>query len=117
MPFPSPGACLSHGDFSLASYMTKTIDAETNPIPEYLEGLVSRVEAFVHQNCPGWQEQGWRIDQLTVNDYPLGQGISPHIDRHSIFTVRSRQQMAQALDFHGAQQTANGAGRGSLLLS
>ena len=46
------------------------------PIPPVLRQLAGAIQAL-----PGAAP----LDQLTVNDYPCGAGISPHIDSHSAF--------------------------------
>ena len=46
------------------------------PMPAILVPIVARIQAALH---------GWTPDQLTVNDYEAGVGLSPHIDTHSAF--------------------------------
>ncbi|KAB8303743.1 hypothetical protein EYC80_005126 [Monilinia laxa] len=48
------------------------------PIPKYLEDLVERLPL-------GQKEGDGRLDQFTVQYYPPGTGIPPHVDTHSVF--------------------------------
>jgi alkylated DNA repair protein alkB family protein 8 len=50
--------------------------APADPFPEELLPLVERLQAL-----PGVGP----LDQLTVNEYPPGVGLSPHVDTHSAF--------------------------------
>ena len=47
------------------------------PIPDALHSVLKRVATL-----PGTPD----VDQITVNDYPPGEGLSPHVDTHSAFT-------------------------------
>lgn len=46
-------------------------------MPAAVQPVLQRLSAQLH---------GWVPDQLTVNDYEPGVGLSPHIDTHSAFT-------------------------------
>ena len=61
-----------------AAAQTRGVSQEASPpIPAALKPLMKRL-----LEMPGIPA----IDQLTVNDYPPGEGLSPHIDTHSAFT-------------------------------
>ncbi|QSZ34135.1 hypothetical protein DSL72_005723 [Monilinia vaccinii-corymbosi] len=48
------------------------------PVPTYLQDLVERLPV-------GPQGGDGRLDQFTVQYYPPGTGIPPHVDTHSVF--------------------------------
>uniref|UniRef100_A0A7S3EF57 Fe2OG dioxygenase domain-containing protein n=1 Tax=Rhodosorus marinus TaxID=101924 RepID=A0A7S3EF57_9RHOD len=48
------------------------------PLPRFVEPIVSRLKAL--------DDVGQEFDQLTVNEYVPGVGLSPHVDTHSMFT-------------------------------
>ena len=52
-------------------------EKEITPFPEYVEPFVERIGSLEVINQT--------FDQITVNEYPAGIGISPHIDTHSPF--------------------------------
>lgn len=47
------------------------------PVPAPVAALLPRLRAAGGTD---------RLDQLTVNEYGIGVGLSPHIDTHSAFT-------------------------------
>lgn len=55
-------------------------DSPTVPMPAKLDPILQRLQEVLN---------GWNPDQLTVNDYAPGVGLSPHIDTHSAFTGAS----------------------------
>ncbi|KAK9867667.1 hypothetical protein WJX84_002914 [Apatococcus fuscideae] len=59
-------------------YEARNVDVSKpiEPMPALVQSLMQRMRAM-----PGMPA----LDQLTVNDYPLGVGLSPHIDTHSAF--------------------------------
>ncbi|KAL4540055.1 hypothetical protein Ndes2437B_g01611 [Nannochloris sp. 'desiccata'] len=61
------------------NYLARTVDrsSPTDPFPPKCNAFLSRISALPHVQGP--------LDQLTINDYPLGIGISPHIETHSAF--------------------------------
>ena len=46
------------------------------PLPAAVRAAAQRVTGAL---------PGWACDQVTVNDYPPGVGLNPHIDTHSAF--------------------------------
>ena len=52
-------------------------DTPAPPMPEALVPVLQRLAEL-----PGLDN----LDQATVNEYPPGVGLSPHIDTHSAFT-------------------------------
>ncbi|KAK9865001.1 hypothetical protein WJX84_004818 [Apatococcus fuscideae] len=59
-------------------YKSRNVDVNKpiEPMPQAVGMVMDRVRAL-----PGMPA----LDQLTVNEYPLGVGLSPHIDTHSAF--------------------------------
>eukprot|EP00803_Ostreobium_quekettii_P005720 evm.model.scf_27.9 EVM.evm.TU.scf_27.9 scf_27:65880-70787(-) len=60
-------------------YVTRNIDRNSplGKLPECVEGVASRIQSA--SACP-------QLDQLTINSYPPGVGLLPHVDTHSAFT-------------------------------
>ncbi|ESZ98590.1 hypothetical protein SBOR_1040 [Sclerotinia borealis F-4128] len=58
-------------------YTTFGASEVVTPVPGYLEGLVERL--------PMERETWERPDQFTVQYYPPGTGIPPHVDTHAVF--------------------------------
>ncbi|KAK9805819.1 hypothetical protein WJX73_003535 [Symbiochloris irregularis] len=60
-------------------YETRNVDpaSPAEPMPARLGPILQRMQQAL---------DGWVPDQLTVNDYAPGVGLSPHIDTHSAFT-------------------------------
>ncbi|KAL4441225.1 hypothetical protein ABPG77_011462 [Micractinium sp. CCAP 211/92] len=58
-------------------YETRGVGAPLHPIPPRARRIADRI-----QQLP----DAVAIDQLTVNDYACGVGISPHVETHSAFT-------------------------------
>ncbi|KAM0748035.1 hypothetical protein T439DRAFT_349855, partial [Meredithblackwellia eburnea MCA 4105] len=61
-------------------YTTFSSSKLSHPIPPYLEGVMGRLPLLEKE-----LERGEKIDQLTVQYYPAGTGIPPHVDTHSAF--------------------------------
>ncbi|KAL5707365.1 tRNA (carboxymethyluridine(34)-5-O)-methyltransferase [Ranunculus cassubicifolius] len=64
-------------------YETRNINTkhQLGELPSFLSPILERISSF-----PSIAEAGDIIvDQLTVNEYPPGVGLSPHIDTHSAF--------------------------------
>lgn len=61
------------------SYLERNVDLErhANAIPDMMQGVVDKV-----RKVSGVSEV---LDQITVNEYPIGVGLSPHVDIHSGF--------------------------------
>ncbi|KAI8102345.1 hypothetical protein M9435_005949 [Picochlorum sp. BPE23] len=61
------------------SYATRTVDTSSNVprIPEQMSCLLDRITAQGNISDT--------LDQITVNEYPVGVGLSPHVDTHSAF--------------------------------
>ncbi|GFR41729.1 hypothetical protein Agub_g2480, partial [Astrephomene gubernaculifera] len=61
-------------------YATRNVDPRQplGPLPGWLGELVGRMEGIPEVCQP--------LDQLTVNEYLRGVGLSPHVDTHSAFT-------------------------------
>ncbi|GAQ85696.1 hypothetical protein KFL_002490140 [Klebsormidium nitens] len=119
-------------------YQSRNVDptAELGAFPPPLQSVSQRVERLLTGECEqvcseddatgGKQteaEQSWPLDQLTVNEYPAGVGLSPHVDTHSAFhgaivslslagpTVmefRRQCQEAQAPDGSSSTDTTDG---------
>ncbi|CAL9195187.1 unnamed protein product [Musa hybrid cultivar] len=50
-------------------------------LPSFVSNILQKILSF-----PGLgRDQNKEMDQLTVNEYPCGVGLSPHIDTHSAF--------------------------------
>ncbi|XP_057849872.1 alkylated DNA repair protein ALKBH8 homolog isoform X2 [Cryptomeria japonica] len=65
-------------------YKTRNVDREQNlgQLPLFLSDLLNRISSLPEVNQA---ENYLPLDQLTVNEYPPGVGLSPHIDTHSAF--------------------------------
>ncbi|XP_065880166.1 alkylated DNA repair protein ALKBH8 homolog isoform X2 [Euphorbia lathyris] len=64
-------------------YETRNVDTEQKlgQLPSFVSSVVERISTF-----PGLEASASVVlDQLTVNEYPRGVGLSPHIDTHSAF--------------------------------
>ena len=63
-------------------------ETDTTPLPPYLANLLSRLPLFsekvVHDNGSS-EEHAFIPNQFTVQYYPPGTGIPPHVDTHSAF--------------------------------
>lgn len=72
---------------------TRNVDRE-NPMkdfPDLVKSVALRIQAA--GDVPA-------LDQLTVNDYPPGVGLAPHIDTHSAFTgMRHNSSTTTIMDF------------------
>lgn len=62
-------------------YDTRNVDAKQHlgELPSFVSFILKRVSSF--PDIP----PNLVLDQLTVNEYPSGVGLSPHIDTHSAF--------------------------------
>lgn len=60
-------------------YDTRNVDTSKylGELPCFVSPIIERISLF---SCYATQ-----VDQLTVNEYPVGVGLSPHIDTHSAF--------------------------------
>ncbi|KAH9293571.1 hypothetical protein KI387_041226, partial [Taxus chinensis] len=65
-------------------YKTRNVDTEQylGQLPLFLSDLLNRISSLPEVNQA---ENSLPLDQLTVNEYPPGVGLSPHIDTHSAF--------------------------------
>ncbi|KAI4312941.1 hypothetical protein MLD38_037726 [Melastoma candidum] len=64
-------------------YDTRNVDPRRRlgELPEFVSHILQRLRLF-----PGTDNAAaLELDQLTVNEYPRGVGLSPHIDTHSAF--------------------------------
>ncbi|KAL6843768.1 hypothetical protein ACP4OV_026339 [Aristida adscensionis] len=64
-------------------YETRNVDSKQflGELPGFVTTILEKIASF-----PGVKKCTTRlIDQLTVNEYPCGVGLSPHIDTHSAF--------------------------------
>ncbi|URE18983.1 2OG-Fe(II) oxygenase superfamily [Musa troglodytarum] len=64
-------------------YETRNVDSKhcLGELPSFVSNILQKILSF-----PGLGgDQNKEMDQLTVNEYPCGVGLSPHIDTHSAF--------------------------------
>ncbi|CAA6669498.1 unnamed protein product [Spirodela intermedia] len=63
-------------------YETRNVDTKQflGELPSFLSNVLEKIASF-----PGLDDERQAIDQLTVNEYSPGVGLSPHIDTHSAF--------------------------------
>lgn len=64
-------------------YQTRNVDPKRHmgSLPSFVSPIVERIST-----CPDLDDAAnIQLDQLTVNEYPPGVGLSPHIDTHSAF--------------------------------
>ncbi|KAJ9515470.1 hypothetical protein QJQ45_016460 [Haematococcus lacustris] len=59
-------------------YSTRSFARPLAPLPSWAAAVATRVSALPCVSQP--------LDQLTVNEYAPGVGLSPHVDTHSAFT-------------------------------
>ncbi|KAG6477894.1 hypothetical protein ZIOFF_061326 [Zingiber officinale] len=62
---------------------TRNVDSKQflGELPYFVSNILQKIASF-----PGLvDDQNKEMDQLTVNEYPCGVGLSPHIDTHSAF--------------------------------
>lgn len=64
-------------------YQTRNVDTTKllGELPSFVSPVLERISACTELNCAATIN----LDQLTVNEYPPGVGLSPHIDTHSAF--------------------------------
>lgn len=67
------------------SYATRGVvpGTELRPLPGWARALATRVERAARELGPAGAD--FPLDQITVNEYLPGVGISPHVDTHSAF--------------------------------
>ena len=58
-------------------------ESENGRLPDFCEALLTRLHDM-RDTVPG-AEIALLCDQLTVNEYPAGVGLAPHVDTHSAF--------------------------------
>ncbi|XP_010933030.1 alkylated DNA repair protein ALKBH8 homolog isoform X2 [Elaeis guineensis] len=64
-------------------YETRNVDSKQflGELPSFVSHILKKIMSF-----PGLDDdRSKQVDQLTVNEYPSGVGLSPHIDTHSAF--------------------------------
>ncbi|XP_022137443.1 alkylated DNA repair protein alkB homolog 8 isoform X2 [Momordica charantia] len=64
-------------------YQTRNVNTrlKLGPLPSFVSHILERISMF-----PNTEDAAdAALDQLTVNEYPPGVGLSPHIDTHSAF--------------------------------
>lgn len=64
-------------------YETRNVDLKQflGELPSFVSAILDKIMSF-----PGLDDDSSKqVDQLTVNEYPYGVGLSPHIDTHSAF--------------------------------
>ncbi|XP_020570588.1 alkylated DNA repair protein alkB homolog 8 isoform X1 [Phalaenopsis equestris] len=64
-------------------YETRNVDTKQflGELPPFVSPIIEKMSLFQGIS----DNKGQLLDQLTVNDYPPGIGLSPHIDTHSAF--------------------------------
>ncbi|XP_028554732.1 alkylated DNA repair protein ALKBH8 homolog isoform X2 [Dendrobium catenatum] len=64
-------------------YQTRNVDTKQflGELPPFVSPIIEKISSFQGIS----ENEGQLVDQLTVNDYPPGIGLSPHIDTHSAF--------------------------------
>nr|AKM76729.1 RNA-binding (RRM/RBD/RNP motifs) family protein [Geranium phaeum] len=64
-------------------YQTRNVNTKQHlgELPSFLSPVLERITSFPNLN----DAADVSLDQLTVNEYPPGVGLSPHIDTHSAF--------------------------------
>jgi len=70
---------VTHFGYSF-DYGTRDANTPAEPIPELVGEVLRRLPA----STVGY-ESAARCDQVTVNEYPRGVGLAPHVDTHSAF--------------------------------
>ncbi|ONK55728.1 uncharacterized protein A4U43_C10F390 [Asparagus officinalis] len=65
-------------------YETRNVDSRQflGELPSFVSPILEKISSFPHLDD---NKSRLKIDQLTVNEYPPGVGLSPHIDTHSAF--------------------------------
>ncbi|XP_043696440.1 alkylated DNA repair protein ALKBH8 homolog isoform X2 [Telopea speciosissima] len=64
-------------------YETRNVDTkqQLGELPPFVSPILKKISSFPHiENA-----EDVTLDQVTVNEYPPGVGLSPHIDTHSTF--------------------------------
>ncbi|BBN10798.1 alkylated DNA repair protein alkB homolog 8 [Marchantia polymorpha subsp. ruderalis] len=66
-------------------YKSRNVDLSQRlgVLPPFVDAVVERLSALPELTSS--EERSLPLDQLTVNEYPRGIGLSPHIDTHSAF--------------------------------
>ncbi|XP_010478904.1 PREDICTED: alkylated DNA repair protein alkB homolog 8 [Camelina sativa] len=65
-------------------YGTRNVDTKKplGELPSFVSPILERISLFSNLDN---DQSSLDLDQLTVNEYPSGVGLSPHIDTHSAF--------------------------------
>lgn len=65
-------------------YGTRNVDTKNRlgELPPFVSPVLERISLFPNLD---YDPASLKLDQLTVNEYPSGVGLSPHIDTHSAF--------------------------------
>ncbi|XP_009108113.1 alkylated DNA repair protein ALKBH8 homolog isoform X1 [Brassica rapa] len=65
-------------------YGTRNVDTKNRlgELPPFVSPILQRISLFPNLD---YDPASLNLDQLTVNEYPCGVGLSPHIDTHSAF--------------------------------
>ncbi|CAN7056015.1 unnamed protein product [Brassica oleracea var. botrytis] len=65
-------------------YGTRNVDTKNRlgELPPFVSPILQRISLFPNLD---YDPASLKLDQLTVNEYPSGVGLSPHIDTHSAF--------------------------------
>ncbi|CAN7030939.1 unnamed protein product [Brassica rapa subsp. trilocularis] len=65
-------------------YGTRNVDTKNRlgELPPFVSPILQRISLFPNLD---YDPASLNLDQLTVNEYPSGVGLSPHIDTHSAF--------------------------------
>ena len=81
------------------SYATRDANVKCEDIPDFArETILGRLGAEMYRWAPG-ATSALRCDQVTVNEYPRGIGLAPHVDTHSAFgeTILSLSLLGDAV--------------------
>lgn len=64
-------------------YETRNVNTNQylGKLPSFVSVILERISLFQKLGCSVDAD----LDQLTVNEYPIGVGLSPHVDTHSAF--------------------------------
>ncbi|XP_057963939.1 alkylated DNA repair protein ALKBH8 homolog isoform X7 [Malania oleifera] len=84
-PCPELGGRCLHIRYSILQQPCKTRNINTKEhlgeLPSFVSLILERISSFPKLG----NAEDLVLDQLTVNEYPPGVGLSPHIDTHSAF--------------------------------
>ncbi|XP_058086627.1 alkylated DNA repair protein ALKBH8 homolog isoform X3 [Magnolia sinica] len=78
-----PGIHLVHDFITADEEQTRNVDAKQflGELPLFVSPILEKISLFSNPESV----ESNIVDQLTVNEYPFGVGLSPHIDTHSAF--------------------------------